>query len=386
MQPLANSFIKDSNEDERRYPLSLVFCSNCGLVQTDYVVPPEEMFRSYFWVSGTSDTIPVHFHELAEEAVKIVGAEQGSLVIDIGSNDGTLLKGFKTLGMKVLGIEPAKNIAEIAHKNGISTVNEFFNSDTARRISSGNGKAKIITATNVFAHVDDVFNLLEGVKTLLQDDGIFLIEVPYLMDMISKNEFDTAYHEHLSYFSVKPLVYLFKAAGMEISDVKRNTVHGGTIRVYAKKKTSSATVSDSVEKLMKLEDEAGLNSIDTYLKFAERVYNLKGELNSVLRRLKSEGKTVIGYGAPAKGNTLLNFFNVGPNELDYIADKNPLKHGVYTPGMHIPVVPVDKIPNTKPDYMLILAWNFSDEIMRQQENFRDSGGKFIIPIPKVRIL
>ena len=388
MQPLANSFLKKSetNVQEEKYPLNLLFCVNCGLVQTDYIVPPEKMFKNYLWVSGTSDTIPVHFQKLAEEAAQKVHADENSLAVDIGSNDGTLLKGFKRIGMQTLGVEPATNIAKIAIKNGIETVNDFFNSDMARRIAADKGKAKIITATNVVAHINDSYDLIDGVKMLLEDNGAFIIEVPYLAEMIQNNEFDTAYHEHLSYFAVGPLSKLFKDAGMEIFDVERTQVHGGTIRVYVKKKGASMQVSGAVEEFLALERKMGLDKFETYMKFAERVHKLKGELNSLLNKLKSEGNTIAGYGAPAKGNTLLNFFQIGTDKLDFIADKNPLKHGLYTPGMHIPVMPVEKISQEKPDYMLILAWNFSDEIMRQQKDFKDSGGKFIIPIPGVKIV
>ncbi len=387
-QPLANSFLRkeDLKKPEPTYPLNLVFCNNCGLVQLDYVVPPELMFKSYLWVSGTSDAVPVHFQQLADESTKIVGAGENSLVVDIGSNDGTLLKGFKKVGIRTLGVEPATNIAEIARKSGIETVNDFFNSATAEKIVKEKSKAKIITATNVVAHINDSYDLLAGVSVLLEDDGAFVIEVPYLVDMIQNNEFDTAYHEHLSYFAIRPLTELFKSFDMEIFDVKRFPIHGGTIRIYVKKKSSNLKTTAAVGELLKLEEEMELDKFETYLEFADRIKRLKENLISLLKKLRSEGKNIIGYGAPAKGNTLLNFFGIDTKLLDYIADKNPLKHGLLTPGMHIPVVPVEKILEDKPDYMFILAWNFADEVMRQQQKYKDIGGKFIIPIPGPRIV
>ncbi len=387
-QPLANSFLRkeDLDKPEPSYPLNLVFCNNCGLVQLDFVVSPELMFKNYLWVSGTSDTVPMHFQQLVEEAVRIVNTNKNSLVVDIGSNDGTLLKGFKKLGVKTLGVEPATNIAELAEQSGIETVNDFFNSKTAEQIVKERGKAEIITATNVVAHINDSYDLLTGVNALLEDDGTFIIEVPYLADMIQNNEFDTAYHEHLSYFTVRPLVELFKRFDLKIFDVKRFPIHGGTIRVYVKKKSSNLKVTNAVNYQLKLEKEIGLDNLETYVKFSERIWKLKHDLIVLLQKFKAEGKKIVGYGAPAKGNTLLNFFKIGPDLLDYIVDKNPLKHGLYTPGMHIPVMPVEKIMEDKPDYMLILAWNFADEIMRQQQKFKEIGGKFIIPIPEPRII
>ena len=388
MQPLANSFLKeyDLKNPEPTYPLNLVFCSDCSLVQLDFVVPPEAMFKNYLWVSGTSDTVPLHFQQLAKESTDIIGVNDSSLVVDIGSNDGTLLKGFKKIGVKTLGVEPASNIAEIARTAGIETINDFFNSGTAERIVKERGRAKIITATNVVAHIDDLCELLNGINVLLDFDGTFIMEVPYLVDMIQNNEFDTAYHEHLSYFSVKPLVVLFERFNMEIFDVKRFPIHGGTIRIYVKRKSSGLKVTDSINELLMLEKGLQLDKLETYIKFAERVKRLKDELASFLKELKSNGKTVIGYGAPAKGNTLLNYFKIGPDLLNYIVDKNKLKHGLYTPGTHIKVVPVEKVLEDMPDYVLILAWNFADEIIKQQFEYKELGGKFIIPIPHTAVL
>ena len=261
-----------------------------------------------------------------------------------------------------------------------------FNSKTAEKIAHERGQAKIITATNVVAHINDSYDLLKGVNLLLETGGAFIIEVPYLIDMIQNNEFDTAYHEHLSYFAIKPLLELFGQFDMEIFDVKRFPIHGGTIRVYVKHKNSDLKVSEAVGDLLKLEAQLGLDKFETYEKFAARIRRLKEELISLLKKLKEDGKKVIGYGAPAKGNTLLNFFGIDTELIEYIADKNPLKHGLLTPGMHIPVVPIERIMQDKPDYMLILSWNFADEVMRQQKNYKEAGGIFIIPIPEPRIV
>ena len=386
--PLANNFLKNEqlNLSENIYPLDLCFCENCGLVQLSYVVPPELMFKNYLWVSGISDTIPKHFQQLAKEASKVIKTNGNSLIIDIGSNDGTLLKCFMNLGLRVLGVEPATNIAEIAKKNGVETLNDFFNESTAVKIVKDKGKSKIITATNVVAHIDDLDGLLKGVSILLEDNGVFVIEVPYLLDMIEENEFDTVYHEHLSYFAIRPLVELLKNHNMEIFDIKRFPVHGGGIRVYVKRHYAKIPVTGTVKKFLENEEKFRLHTLDTYKKFAERIKTLRDNLVLLLKHLRSSGKKIVGYGAAAKGNTLLNYYKIDKNILDYIADKNKLKQGLYSPGMHIPVVSSEKILEDKPDYVLILAWNFADEIIKQQEKYRAIGGKFIIPIPEIKII
>ncbi len=384
---LANAFLDKSqlSQKEISYPLKVVWCESCGLLQIDEIVPPEILFRSYIYVSGTSEALRKHFEGLATEVVKNFKLSSESLVIDIGSNDGTLLKEFKKFGLKVIGIEPAVNIAKIAEENGIKTISNFFSVGIAKKIIRENGKAEAITATNVVAHSNDLDSLLKGVSYLLKDDGVFVIEVPYLVDLLENVEFDTIYHEHLSYFAVRPLKIFFKEHDFKIINVERVKIHGGTIRIFVSKKKSRYDINENINQLISLEIKKGLNEVMVYRKFAERVEKLKEDLVSLLQKLKSENKKVIGYGAAAKGNTLLNYYHIGTELIEFIADLSPMKQNKFTPGTHIPVYSPKRIYETKPDYMLILAWNFADEITKQQSKFKEMGGRFIIPVPEVRI-
>ena len=386
--PLANAFLDKNQLDQKEifYPLRVVWCESCGLLLIDEVVPPEILFRNYIYVSGTSEALRKHFEGLATEAVNNFKLNSESLVVDIGSNDGTLLKEFKKFGVHVLGVEPAVNIAKIAEGSGIKTINEFFSEDIAKKIVKSNGKADAVTATNVVAHTNDLDDLLKGVADLLKDNGIFVIEVPYLVDLLDSVEFDTIYHEHLSYFAVRPLKRLFEEHDFKIVNVERVTIHGGTIRVFVSKKKSSSKINESVSQLISLEKEKGLCEVAAYRKFAERVEKLKADLVSLLQKLKSENKKVIGYGAAAKGNTLLNYYHIGSDLIEFIADLSLMKQNKFTPGTHIPVYSPERIYAAKPDYMLILAWNFADEIMKQQSKFREMDGKFIVPVPEVKII
>jgi SAM-dependent methyltransferase len=355
-------------------------------MQLSHVVSPNIMFGDYVYIPSTSKTLINHFAELANKTVEKFNLPEGSLVVDIGSNDGTLLKFFKIHKVKVLGIEPATNIAKLAEASGIETINDFFGQRTALKVVDDKGKAKVITGTNVFAHVNDLDDFLKGIDILLEDNGIFIIEVPYLPDLLEKIEFDTIYHEHLSYFSIKPLATLFEKFKMEIFDVERIGIHGGSIRVFVKRASAPGPVSESVTNLLALEQERGLDSIETYLTFATEVASIKERLIELLKRLKSEGKRIVGYGAAAKGNILLNYCKIGTDILDYIVDNIPYKQGRYTPGMHIPVVPEERITQDRPDYALILAWNFAKEIMAKQQKYRELGGQFILPIPNPQII
>ena len=386
--PLANAFLDEDQlgQEEIFYPLRVVWCGSCGLLQIDEIVPPEILFSNYVYVSGTSEALRKHFEGLATEVVHDFNLNSEALVVDIGSNDGTLLKEFRKFSVQVMGVEPAINIAKIAEENGIKTINSFFSEDIAKKIVKENGKADAVTATNVVAHTNNLDDLLKGIAYLLKEDGVFVIEVPYLVDLLDKVEFDTIYHEHLSYFAVRPLKRLFEAHDLKIVNVERVTIHGGTIRVFVSKKKSSYKINESVSQLISLEIEKGLSEITAYRKFAERVEKLKADLVRLLQKLKNENRKVIGYGAAAKGNTLLNYYHVGPDLMEFIADLSPMKQNKFTPGTHIPVYSPERIYDAKPNYMVILAWNFADEIMGQQSKFKEIGGKFIVPVPEVRVI
>jgi SAM-dependent methyltransferase len=386
--PLANAFLDKNqlSQKEISYPLRVVWCESCGLIQIDEIVPPEVLFKNYIYVSGTSEALRKHFEGLATEVVNNFKLNSKSLVIDIGSNDGTLLKEFKKHGPKVLGVEPAVNIAKIAEENGVKTISNFFSVDIAKKIVRENGKAEVITATNVVAHTNDLDGLLKGVSCLLKDDGVFVIEVPYLVDLLENLEFDTIYHEHLSYFAVRPLKKFFEERDFKIVNIEKVKIHGGTIRIFVSKKKSRHNINKNVNQLISLEIKKGLNEVTAYRKFAERVEKLKKDLVGLLQKLKSENKKVIGYGAAAKGNTLLNYYHICPELIEFIADLSPMKQNKFTPGTHIPVYNPKRIYKTKPDYILILAWNFTDEIMKQQSRFKQGGGNFIVPVPEVKII
>lgn len=386
--PLANSFLKKGqlHLPEPFFPLEVNFCSRCGQLQLGHVVSPDLLFKDYVYVSSTSPVFVAHFEEYAKDVTRRFKLTRKSLVVDIGSNDGILLKPFKKLGARVLGIDPAKSIAERATGQGIETLPHYFTPELAETITKTHGKASVVTANNVFAHVNDLDELIKAVKILLNNTSIFIIEVPYLVDFLEKNLFDTIYHEHLSYFSLKPLMVFFQRHGMKVFDAQRVSSHGGSIRVFIKRQGANYKVHPRVKKLLKEEEKRGLYSIKTYLGFSDKVRENKARLTRILGRLKAQGKTIVGYGAPAKGNTLLNYFGIGKDILDYIVDDSPLKQGLYTPGTHIPVVPFETLKRTKPDYILILAWNFAGPIMEKLSGFGKGGGGFILPAPKPAII
>lgn len=375
------------NEEEVKlpeifFPLKVAQCEACGLTQLTYVVNPEILYGDkYSYESSITETGKKHYFDMAESICKKFNLKTNDLVIDIGSNVGVLLEGFKNNGLKVLGIEAAPKIVAIANKRGIETWKAFMNPTIAKKIVSEKGKAKIIVSTNVFAHIDDKKELMESLKIVLDDGGIFIIEVPYLVDLIENLEYDTIYVEHLEYLSLKPLVNFFKIHGMEVFDVERYEIHGKSIRVFIGKK-GMREVSKSVDQLLKLEMEKEIYKKDILHKFAKNVYEHKKEFISLLRDLKKQGKKIVGISAPAKGNTILNFCKIGDDLIDYITEKSKIKLRHYTPGMHIPIVDEKKLLEDKVDYGIIFAWNFADEIMKNNLAFSKKGGKFIKPIPK----
>jgi SAM-dependent methyltransferase len=384
--PAPNGFLDapQLNMAEKFYPLDVAFCSECGMVQLGHVVDPEVMFKNYVYIPSTSTTMRAHFEGLANDAIKTSDAGKDDLIVDIGSNDGTLLKWFKAKDLNILGVDPAENIVEQANKENVPSICSLFNSNVVEKITKKYGKAKIVTGTNVIAHVHDLQSLFKDVKNLLTDDGVFIGEFPYLVDMLDKVEFDTIYQEHLSYLSVTPMIKLAEKNKMYLFDVKRIPVHGGSIRIFFSKKPRKA--SANVTKLLKLEKKEEVLNPETYLKFRRRVDRVRHELVQLLWKLKLKNKKVIGYGASAKGNVMLNYCRIGPETLDYIVDSIPYKQGKYTPGTHIPIYPEKKLLEDQPDYVLLLAWNFADEIIKKQEAFRKKGGKFIVSIPRLKVV
>jgi len=369
------------------YPLDVFFCEDCAHVQLLDVVDPKILFENYVYVSGTSPVFVAHFEFYATDVIHSLGLQKGDLVVDVGSNDGTLLRFFKEAGMRVLGVDPAKEIARRATESGIETLPHFFTPETAAAVWEKMGPAKVVTANNVFAHVDDMRGFVRGVKGLLAEDGVFVFEVSYLADVYTKTLFDTIYHEHLAYHSVKPLVRFFEENDMELIEALRVDTHGGSLRGIAQLSGVGRPVGDSVGEALALEKELRLDRANTFRSFAGKIDDLKRELGVLLGNLKAEGKRIAGFGAPAKATTLMYHFGIGPEIIDFIVDDSSLKQGLYSPGHHIPVLPAPAIYERKPDYLLVLAWNFADPIMRKHDRYKDkeTGGKFIVPLPELRI-
>ncbi len=386
-QPPANAFLKKEKlqKHEQFYPLDVYLCHNCNLLQLRDAVAPEILFKDYVYVSSTSPVFRKHFENVARQLIKRFNMKPSSLVIDIGSNDGILLRPFKNKGIRVLGIEPAKNIAKIANAEHIETISQFFSIPLAKQIAQQHGPTDLVTATNVFAHINDLDEVLTGVKILIENTGVFMIEAPYLVDFLDNNLFDTVYHEHLSYLAVKPLSVFFNRFHMHIIDVVHTDVHGGSIAVFAADMNSKYHINASVQKFLNLEKRKNLALLSTYRQFAKRVEINKKNLIRLLQKYKKRGEKIAGYGAPAKGNTLLNYFGIDTALIDYIVDDSPQKQGLYTPGTHIPVVAPHILTANPPDFLLILAWNFAQSIMERLKNYKKSGGRFIIPIPKPEI-
>lgn len=389
LMPIPNSFKKKEEliKKEKRYELACYFCEQCGLVQLSVVVDPTIMFKHYIYIPSMSKVMLNNFSSLVYEAHLKKGLDESSLVVDIGSNDGSLLALFKAYGAKVVGIDPARNISKVAELNGIPTEVDLFSCLSAKKIKKKYGSCDVITATNVVAHIDDLYGMFQGVDLLLKKDGIFIAEFPYLSDLIDKLEFDTIYHEHLSYFSLGSWKYLVEKCGFEICDLRRLQIHGGSLRLTHRRKSSKRNpAKKTLDYLLNIEKQRGLNDKKTYDLFTLKVNNLKEELTVLIDSLKKEGKKIVGYGAAAKGNVLTNYFDIGKDKLDYIVDSTPYKQGLFTPGKNIPVYSENKLLEDMPDYLLILAWNFADEIMEKQDSYSIQGGKFIIPLPEIKII
>jgi SAM-dependent methyltransferase len=386
--PPANAFVGAGalGATQPTFPLDVFFCEDCGHVQLLDVVDPELLFGNYVYVSGTSPVFVKHFADYADSVTKRFATSGGAgLVLDIGSNDGTLLSQFKRLGFEVLGVDPARDIARAATEAGIETLAAFFTADLAGEILAAHGPARIVTANNVFAHADDLASIAAGVGRLLAPDGVFVFEVSYLVDVYEKTLFDTIYHEHLAYHSVKPLVGFLARHGMEMIAAERVGSHGGSLRAVAQKAGGPHRVESSVTKRIAEEHALGLDRAATLKGFGAKIDALKADLTQFLAWLKADGVAIAGFGAPAKATTLMYHFGIGPDVIDFIVDDSPLKQGLYSPGMHIPVLPSAALYDKKPGAVVVLAWNFAEAIIKNHARYLEEGGRFIVPVPKVEM-
>jgi hypothetical protein len=386
--PLANSLRTEAELDtpEPRFPLELVFAPESALLQLSSSVPPEALFSDYVYFSSFSDGMLRSASALVDRVVRERNLSTSNLVVEIASNDGYLLQYYKQRGVPVLGIEPAANIARVAEQRGIPTRCVFFGLETARRLVTEGIRADVVHANNVLAHVPDLNAFATGLRLLLAYSGVALIEVPYVKDMLDKGEFDTIYHEHLFYFSLTALERLFSRHGLVVTDVERIPIHGGSLRVSLMRASSGREPSAAVTALLAEEAAWGVTSPAVYLSFAARVERIRRELRSLLAGLKRDGKRIAAYGAAAKGSTLLNYCGIGRETLDYVVDRSTAKQGRYMPGVHLLIEPTDRLLADQPDYVLLLAWNFADEILEQQTEYRRSGGRFVLPVPAPRIV
>jgi len=386
--PLADSFLEPaaSYDDEPRYPLAVISCRSCRLMSLTHVVDPEVLYRTYPYTTSDSETIKKHMGHVVSVCVERFGIPEGSFVLEIGSNTGSQLKAFQNAGMRTLGIDPARNIATVANERGIETLPEFFSVDTAALVKKTYGTPQLILGRHVFAHIDDVASVAAGVRDLLGPDSLFAIEVPYLVDMLERNEFDTIYHEHLSYFGVGSLVALFQRHGLRVVDVERLAVHGGSILAFVGLDDGTRPTAPAVEELIALEKRSGLHEDATYERFAEHVEQITGELNALVGSLRAEGKRIAGYGAPAKGNTLLNVCGITTDDLEFCCDTTEFKQGLVLPGTHIPVHSPAYAKTQAIDYYLLLAWNYGEEIIAKEASFLANGGRFILPNPRPSIV
>jgi SAM-dependent methyltransferase len=383
--PLANALLTEAQlqEPEVRYPLDLVFCPNCTLVQITETVPPEQLFREYVYFSSFADASLQNAQAIVKRLIASRHLGDHSLAVEIASNDGYLLQYYHRANIPVLGIEPALNIAKVAESRGIHTLPDFFSEALARQLLEQKLGADVIHANNVLAHVADLNGVVAGLGLLLKPQGVVVIEVPYLKDLIDFVEFDTIYHEHLCYFSLTALTQLFHRHGLSVQEVERLPIHGGSLRLFV---GHGHFQTAAVRDLLAVEADWGITRFEAYQDFGRRVEKLKTDLVTFLHRVKAQGQRVAAYGASAKGATLLNYFGIGRETLEFVVDRSSVKQGLYTPGTHLPIYAPEKLLEDKPHYALLLTWNFADEIIAQQAAYRRQGGRFIIPVPEVRVI
>ena len=388
MSPLCETFLTANELDamEAFYPLHVFVCESCFLVQLQEYVSPQSIFTEYAYFSSYSDSWLAHASRYTEQMIERWGLGSGHHVIELASNDGYLLQYFVAQGIPALGIEPAANVAATAVAKGVPTQVSFFGRETARQLVAHGSQADLLIGNNVLAQVPDLSDFVGGMKIVLRQGGVITMEFPHLMRLIDGNQFDTIYHEHFSYFSLVTTARIFAAHGLELFDVEELPTHGGSLRIYARhREDSSKPATARLDALLKQERDLGFEQLDRYTSFRHQVEETKHRLLAFLIDARRGGRSVVGYGAPGKGNTLLNYCGIRTDFLDYTVDRNPYKHGRFTPGTHIPIYPPDKIAETKPDYVLILPWNVKDEIMAQMAQIRDWGGKFVVPIPAVTV-
>lgn len=375
LSPLANNLLNSPDQPDELYPLEMTYCPDSHNCQLSYVVPENKMFDNYLYVSSTTKTFRDHFEKAASDYVTKFKLNQNSFVVDIGSNDGIALKPLKAVGVKVLGVEPAKNIAEIANNNDITTINNYFVESVANEILTKYGKVDVVTASNVFAHSDKLKEIANNVFKILNEDGTFIIEVQYLLDTIKDLTFDNIYHEHVNYWSVTSLNYFFRNLGLYITDVEHINTHGGSIRVYVNR--NNKNVTQTVDKFLSDEEQFGLKNYDTYLKFAKRVEKAKQNVVANVKKLKNKGYTLVGYGSPAKATTSLNYYGINHTDIDYIVEDNSLKHNKLIPGVRIPIYSKQKLTEKRPDVIIVMAWNFVEEIKKNNQDLIQAGVRFV---------
>ena len=388
MSPLCESFLPADRLDamEPFYPLHVLLCEHCFLVQLREYVTPEHIFTEYAYFSSYSTSWVAHAKAYCEEITARLGLGHGSLAVELASNDGYLLQHFAALGVPVLGIEPAANVAKAAEAKGVPTRVDFFGVSLAEKLVAEGRRADLIIGNNVLAQVPDLNDFVAGIAILLKPEGVVTLEFPHLERLMAENQFDTIYHEHFSYFSGLTIAHMAAKHGLKLIDIETLETHGGSLRVYLAHQASHRSPSPRVAELLARERRLGLDDVKTYAAFASQVQRTKRELLAFLIQAKNAGKTICGYGAPGKGNTLLNYCGIGTDFLDFTVDRNPYKHGRFTPGMHIPIRPVEAIDQARPDYILILPWNLKHEIVAQMQHVAQWGARFVVPIPTVTVI